>query len=153
MERIDPNNSKAVRYTPMKYLDMLFDLIIDRIIAFTDYFIIAKKVTLSETIIFSLIVTRAFWLALVDVVQPYETIFSNQVWLYIYSIAAILHFVAYFLTTKFRGIAVCIHSFILCFLLSVAVYGQVRSFAIPSLSVLVISGIFIAVRLLRSNGQ
>ena len=48
----------------MKYLERLFDIILDRIVIFTDYFIIHKKITLSETFLFVFSICWAIWLGL-----------------------------------------------------------------------------------------
>jgi len=137
--------------TTMKYLERLFDTIIDRIVLFTDYFIVHKKITLSETFLFVFNLCWAIWLGLFASESTYNRIWTSGVWSIIFSITSLAHFVTFFYSPKLRSFAVSLHAFVWCFLAILAIHSGTTSTAIPSLWMLSMLSVFVAVRLLREN--
>ena len=137
----------------MKYLERLFDIILDRIVIFTDYFIIHKKITLSETFLFVFSICWAIWLGLFSAQSTYNRVWTSGVWSIIFSVTSLSHFVTFFLTPKARAFTVSLHAFVWCFLAILAMHSGTTSTAIPSLWMLSMLSVFVAVRLFRENAD
>ena len=140
-------------YTTMKYLERLFDTLIDRIVIFTDYFIVHKKITLSETFLFVFSICWAIWLALFAAESTYNRIWTSGVWSIIFSVTSLAHFATFFYSPKARAFTVSLHAFVWCFLAILAMHSGTTSTAIPSLWMLSMLCVFVAVRLFHENAD
>jgi len=138
-------------YKTMRYVERIFNAMLDRIILFTDYYILKKKITLSESFIFAFSMVWALWLAIFEAESTYNRIWTSLTWSIIFAVISISHFVSFFFTPKLRGFAVSLHAFIWCMLAMLAIYSGTTSLAFPSLAMLSMLSVFVAVRLLKER--
>lgn len=131
--------------------ESFIDLLIDRIIQFTDYFIVIQKITLSETALFAFAVARFLWILIFGVADDaYDPVFGATVWSIIFGILVIAHFISFFSKRlMIRFYIMCTHAFIWCFLTILAAWSTTKVPVVPHLSVLAGLSIFIAVRIHR----
>ncbi len=135
----------------MTYFERLFDLFIDRLILITDYFVLTKKITLTEMLIFWLSVTRAIWSVFVEVDSPYNMVMSNMAWMWVYLAVSVIHTFTFFRTTQARAYAVCLQAVVWCTLGWLAAASASPSFALPTAVVFAMGSAFVAVRLFREK--
>lgn len=136
---------------PMTYFERLFDIFLDRLIIISDYFILTKKISLTEMAIWWLSVSRTIWLMFVEVESPYNMMMENGTWLWIYLTTTAIHTVTFFLTQKARAFAVCLQGFVWCMLGWLAVMSHSRSFTLPTVIVLTLASVAVAVKLFRDK--
>jgi len=136
---------------PMNYFERLFDLFIDRLILITDYFVLTKKITLTEMLIWWLSLTRAIWMLFVEVESPYNMVMSNTMWMWIYLGVSAIHASTFFWTQKARAFAVCLQAFVWCMLAWLAGMSGSHSFALPTMVPMTLGSVFVAVRLFRDK--
>lgn len=135
----------------MNALERFVDTIIDRIISFTDYFIVKQHITLSETLLFSMSVIRGFWFVIfgVNMIQG-QPIVNHDIWAYVFVLLSVAHFISFFCSTLiYRIIVACLTAFVWAFLGSLLTYTTVSSPAVPTFWAFSMLSIFIAVRLVR----
>lgn len=135
----------------MNYFERLFDLFLDRLLLITDYFILTKRVSLTEMLIWWLSLTRAIWTLFVDVESPYNMMMSNTVWMWIYIIVTVAHIAAFTMTHKIRAYAVCLQALVWCMLAWLAAMSHSQSFALPTMITMTLGSVFVAVRLFREE--
>lgn len=133
----------------MKKLNRLIDLLIDRIVMFSDYFIIKKHITLSEAAIFAFSFSRAVWFGIFGVRDvSYDMLWGDYTWFGIYSALTISHFVTFFIENKLpRAVVLFLNAFLWSFLGILAYLSGNQSPAITGLGILSLLCIFIGVRL------
>lgn len=131
--------------------ERMVDLLIDRIIQFTDYFIVVQKITLSEAALFGFSATRFVWIATVGVSHDaYDPVFGTPIWVLVFGVLSLLHLVSFFSAyMMFRFYVMCLHAFVWCFLTLLAAWSGTTVPVVPNLAVITAVSIFIAVRLRR----
>lgn len=131
--------------TTMKYLDF----ILDNIIKISDYFLIEKYITLSESILFFAALTRAIWFSAFGV-QMYSLPSNNDIWIPVFLTVSIVHFATFFLSNLwYRSLALIFHAFIWCLLAILSATHNPQSPAFPTFIILALTAVFIAVRIRR----
>lgn len=138
----------------MTKLNLLFEVTIDGIIAFTDFFIIRKRITLSEGILFMAGAARGFW-PLVFGVAPLATIevLTSTVVIAFFVATTALHLFSFFLTNLlFRIGAIGIASVLWCVLgVLAANSSSIASLAVPTFLIFSGAAAFIVVRLIKDH--
>lgn len=137
---------------PQSVFHKLFDVIIDRIILFSDYFIVKKHVTLSET---TLLVFNLSWLLwfFVGVPEP-EQILSRSLIITTLGFAGTFHFASFFIENRIgRALAAALYAFVWSFLMFVYFYSGEGAPAAPTLFVMMMLSVFICVRLVRERSN
>jgi hypothetical protein len=131
------------------------DAIIERIVAISDYFIFKKRISLSEAALFAFASFRTVWFLIFGVNQAsWDYVFSDAVWITVFATLSLAHLASFFLRTVFfRGAVVFLYAWVWCFLAIIAGLNGTTAPAIPTLSVLTLLSIFIAVRLFREKAN
>lgn len=135
----------------MGYFERLFDLFIDRLILITDYFILSKRLSLTEMMIWWVALLRGVWSIFVDVESPYNLVLSNAAWMWVYLTVIIIHTATFFRSMQARAYAMCLHAVVWCTLGWLAAVSASPSFALPTAVVFAIGSAFVAVRLFREK--
>lgn len=131
--------------------DKFIDVIIDRIITFTDYFIVRKHVTLSEGALFAFSLSWTLWFIFMGVYIS-EMALSRAIWVTLFGMGTALHFASFFFKNiRGRAVVVCLYAFVWCFLTFLSLYTVSVAPAVPTLAVFTLLSIFIAVRLFRED--
>lgn len=135
----------------IRILERIIDSLIDRIIIFTDYFIVKQHITLSETVLFAMSVIRTIWFGIFGVKMiEGQALVNHEAWFYVFFAAMLAHFVSFFFTNLiYRIIALVGVAFIWCFLGSLLLFAAVESPAVPTFLAFSALSVFIAVRLVR----
>lgn len=130
-------------------LNKIIDLILDRIMTFSDYYLVKKHVTLSESAIFLLSLTRAIWFSIFGVRDIYyDMLWSDGIWVIIYTTITLLHFGTFFVENLMpRAMVLFINAFVWLFLAVLAISFGNRSPVITTAIILSLLCIFIGVRL------
>lgn len=137
---------------PNKGLFRYVDLVVDRIIMFTDYFIITRHVTLSETTLFSLGVVRGVWQFIFGTGDMYGvTIIQTPYIAAMFCIVAALHIASFFISSKFRVAMVFAYGFLWAFLGILYAFTVFPSVAVPKFFILALLAVFIGYRLLKDD--
>ncbi len=135
----------------MSYFERLFDLFIDRLILITDYFILSKRLSLTEMMIWWVALLRGVWSVFVEVDSPYNMVMSNMAWMWVYLAVSVIHTFTFFRTTRERAYAVCLQAVVWCTLGWLAAVSASPSFALPTAVVFAMGSAFVAVRLFREK--
>lgn len=131
--------------------ERFMDSLIDGIIAFTDYFIVKKRVTLSETAIFMFSLTWTMWF-LFRGVYVSEMALARSVWITLFAMTTTAHFFSFFFDNIIgRAYVACSYAVIWCFLTFLSAYTGSVAPAVPTLAVFTFLSVFIAVRLFRER--
>jgi hypothetical protein len=134
-----------------RQFDRFMESLIDGIIAFTDYFIIKKHVTLSETAIFVFSFTWTLWFIFMGVYVS-EMALSRAVWVTLFAMTTLAHFISFFFENiSARAYVACTYAVIWCFLTFLSAYTGSVAPAVPTLAVMTFLSVFIAVRLFRER--
>lgn len=129
--------------------ERVVDSLIDGILAFTDYFVTQKRVTLSETALFLFTFSWSVWF-LFKGVYVSEMALGRSAWTAIFLMSAVAHFLAFLMEgTLCRAIVVSLYALIFCFLTLLSYYTGSTAPAAPTLAVETFLSVFIAVRLFR----
>lgn len=137
--------------TLSRSFERLMESLIDGIIAFTDYFIIRKHVTLSETAIFAFSLTWTIWFMFMGVYVS-EMALSRSVWVTLFAMTTLAHFISFFFDNiTGRAYVACSYAVIWCFLTFLSAYTGSVAPAVPTLAVFTFLAVFIAVRLFRER--
>lgn len=133
--------------------ERVVDSVIDGILAFTDYFVLRKRVTLSETTLFLFCLSWAIWF-LFEGVYVADMALARSVWVTIFLMMSIAHLLAFVSDgIKARAWVVSLEATVLCFLALLTLYTGSIAPAVPTLAVMTFLGVFIAVRLFRGSTQ
>jgi hypothetical protein len=134
-------------------LKRILDEIIERIVAISDYFIFKKHISLSEGALFAFAAFRTIWFLIFGVNQAsFDYLFSDAIWITVFAGLSLAHLASFFLRAVFcRGVVVFLYAWVWCFLTIIAGLNGTTAPAIPTLSVLTLLSIFIAVRLFREK--
>lgn len=125
--------------------------LIDGIIAFTDYFILRKRVTLSETTVFIFSLSWTLWFIFMGVYVS-EMALTRSVWVTLFSMTTTAHFLSFFFENIIgRAYVACAYAVIWCFLTFLSAYTGSIAPAVPTLAVMTFLSVFIAVRLFRER--
>lgn len=131
----------------------LFAALLDTIEAFNDYFILKKRVTLSETSLFLFSLSWAVWFALVGVYVS-EMAMSRAAWATVFIATTVIHLATFFFQNiTGRAFIVSIYAVMWCFLTLLSAYTGSTAPAAPTLFVLTFLAVFVAVRLFRERGH
>lgn len=129
----------------------LFEALLDTIEAFSDYFIFQKRVTLSEACLFWFSFAWTLWFICVGVYVS-DSVMSRAAWTTVFMTSTTAHFFAFFAKgTKPRAYVISGYAVIWCFLTLLSLYTGSTAPAAPSLGVLTIMGVAVAVRLFREG--
>lgn len=136
-------------------INRMVEFIIDRIVAFTDYFVVTKHVTLSETALFCLSLLLSAWIGVFGLgTTSLEVVGSAGVWFGVFFFLSLFHFATFLAESRlWRTVAVCLHAMVWCFVAVLSILDGARSASLPGLIVLVFTSTFIAVRLYRDKMQ
>lgn len=127
------------------------EALIDGIIAFTDYFIIKKHVTLSETATFAFSLSWTLWFIFRGVYMS-ELALSRSVWITLFAMTTLAHFISFLFDNIIgRAYVACSYAVIWCFLTFLSAYSGLVAPAVPTLAVFTFLSVFIAVRLFRER--
>lgn len=127
----------------------LIENLLDTIVAFSDYFVIRKRVTLSETTLFFFSFSWAVWF-LAEGVYVAEMALARSAWVTIFLMMTVAHFCTFlFDGIKARAYVVSLEATVFCFLALLTAYTGSITPAFPTLAVLTFLSVFIAVRLFR----
>lgn len=138
---------RFTRYAAEKFVDM----IVGRIILFTDYFILQKHVSLSEASLFIFCCTWALWLMAADVTLS-AGIIGRYTWIFIFSVLAVAHFTAFLIgNVGSRACIAALYAAVWLFLAIITIHARLPAPAAPTLLVLSLMSIFISVRLFREH--
>jgi hypothetical protein len=131
--------------------ELFFEAIIDGILAFTDYFVVRKHITLSEATLFALAATRAFWFTLFGVnIGPSPGPLAHEAWTPFFWLLTLAHFATFFMSDLIYRIGVlCAYAVIWCFLAMLVAVTTYTSPALPTFMTFSFLSVFIAVRLIR----
>lgn len=136
----------------LQTLDKLVDLMIGRIVAFSDYFILEKRVTLSETTVFALSLTWLLWFVFGGTFYETDTPLSRLTWVLVFATTTVTHFTGFFFKTVIaRAYVMCFHAFVWGFLCILALQTLSSPPAFPTLFVFTILSSMLAVRLFREG--
>ena len=129
----------------------IVDMLIDRIILFTDYFIVTKHITLSESGLFFLSVARAIWFSMFGVnLGPAGGPLNHEAWTPIFWLVSLFHFAGFFSSNLIYRISVlCLYGFMWCFLGLLVLQTTVTSPAVPTFLIFSLMSVFIAIRLIK----
>jgi hypothetical protein len=131
--------------------ERFMESLVDGIIAFTDYFIIRKHVTLSETSIFVFSLSWTLWFIFMGVYVS-EMALARSVWVTLFAMTTVAHFISFFFDNILgRAYVVCAYAIIWCFLTFLSLYTGSVAPAVPTLAVFTFLSVFIAVRLFREG--
>lgn len=137
----------------MRQVETLFEAVIDGIIAFTDYFIIRRHITLSEGILFALLTVRAVWFTIFGIDMGSITtpgLLTHEAWTPLFWLLVIFHFIGFFQTNLlYRIIVVGLYAILWCFLGLLVAFSQYTSPALPTFMTFSLLSVFITVRLIR----
>lgn len=133
-------------------LEKILDVILERIIAFSDYFIVAKHITLSETTLFAFVFSRGVWGTIFGIHMVADNpMLSSQGWTLVFLVLGIAHFISFFLSGfRIRIITLCAYGFVWCFL-ALLVAMTSYSMAIPTFLILAFLSAFLVVRLIKES--
>lgn len=133
------------------FVETVMDLIIDRILQFTDYFIVVQKITLSESMLFSLAAFRFIWVSYFGVSnENYDPVFGTFFWSLIFGALTTAHFLSFFskkLTSRYYVLVA--HSLVWCFITILAAWSGTIAPVVPTLAIITLTSIFITVRIYR----
>jgi hypothetical protein len=139
--------------TLKRAIDSLMETLIDRIVLFTDYFIVQKHITLSETAMFAFSLSWTLWFVFVGVYVS-EMALSRAIWATLFAMTTIAHFCSFFFKDIVgRAFVACAYAFVWCFLTLLSAYTGSVAPAVPTLFVFTFLSVFIAVRLFRERQQ
>jgi hypothetical protein len=139
---------QLTRYAAERFVDM----VIDRIIGFTDYFILTKHITLSETSLFSFSATWFLWICFAPGTSPEAALMSRASWATLFGIMTLSHFVTFFFADIMgRAMVSCVYACVWAFLFILTILAGSTAPAAPTLLVLTGMSVFIAVRLFRER--
>lgn len=142
-----------VAMTLKKGIEDVFNALLDTIEAFNDYFILQKRVTLSETALFMFSLSWAVWFIFVGVYVS-DMALSRAAWATVFSMSAIAHLGSFIFKDIFaRAIIISVYAFTWCFLTLLSAYTQSTAPAVPTLFVFTFLSVFVAVRLFRERQQ
>jgi hypothetical protein len=132
-------------------MDGLMNAIIDGIVAFTDYFVIKKHITLSETAMFAFSLSWTLWFIFVGVYVS-EMALSRAVWATMFAASTTVHFFSFFFKDiVYRAFVASAYAVIWCFLTLLSAYTGSIAPAVPTLFVFTFLSVFVAVRLFRER--
>jgi hypothetical protein len=133
--------------------EILVDLIVDRIVIFTDYFIVKKHVTLSETTLLCFSLAWSLWFIFRGTYVA-EVTLGQEAWAVLFTVMATAHVVSFFFKNLLgrAAIATC-YAVVWCFMTFFSFYTGSTVPAVPTLSVITFLSVFIAVRLFRDWKQ
>lgn len=130
--------------------ELFFEVIIDGILAFTDYFIVKKHIKLSEAALFALMLLRSVWFTVFGVnIGPATAPLSHEAWLPVFWLLTIAHLASFFIERLTFRIGVLIaYAIVWCFLAILVLLTAHTSPALPTFAVFSFVSGFIAVRLI-----
>lgn len=131
-------------------IEKFIELVFSRLEAFTDYYLVTRHITLSETSLFIFSITWLLW----TVVFPIQdaSLISRPVWPYIFGSVVFVHFFSFFLADVFvRVIVSYIYAVLWCSLLLLVLYIGVAAPVAPMLLVLTLMSVVIGFRLSRER--
>lgn len=125
--------------------------IVDAIVLFTDYFILQKKVTLSETTMFLFSFGWLLWFIFQGVYVS-ETALARSLWVTLFAMTTLAHLISFFFDNIIgRAYVACAYAVVWCFLTFLTAYTGSIAPAVPTLAVFTFLAVFIAVRLFRER--
>jgi hypothetical protein len=134
-----------------RQFERLMESLIDGIIAFTDFFVIKQRITLSETGVFAFSLSWTLWFIFVGVYVS-EAALTRSVWVTLFTATTVVHLLSFFLGSVItRAYIVSAYAGIWFFLTVLSAYTGSVAPAAPTLAVLTLWSIFIAVRLFREG--
>jgi len=134
-------------------VEIFFEVMIDTIIAFTDHFIVAKHITLSEATVFCLAFGRAVWFTIFGVnIGAMSQPMTNEMWLPFFWLLTIAHVGAFFVEDKiYRIIVLCTHALVWCFLALLVAITSHGSSSVPTFLTFSLLSVIMAVRLIKDR--
>lgn len=131
----------------------IIDVLIDRIIAFSDYFIIKEHLSLSEGFLFGLCAIRGFWPLLIGSASLYDNRFiATPIIAAVIAALSVGHLIALFFSAiKIRIAVICMYGFVWGFLGILFAMTNPSSISVPIFAVNALLSAFIAVRLIRER--
>jgi hypothetical protein len=132
-------------------LNGLFTALLDTIEAFSDYFILKKRVTLSETSLFMFSLAWTVWFVFVGVYVS-EMAMSRAAWATVFALATISHLISFFIKDIIvRAFVVSTYAVTWFFLMLLSAYTGSIAPAVPTLLVCTYLAVFVSVRLFRER--
>lgn len=134
-------------------IESLCTAIIDGIIAFTDHFIVRKRITLSEGALFLIGAARGFWPLLFGYsALTISEILTSPVVTGLFAAITVLHLFSFFIGNLwFRIAAMAMSSTLWCVLGMLVAQSSFASLAVPSFMIFTIAGAFIVIRLIKDQ--
>lgn len=135
-----------------RQFERLMDTVINGIVAFSDYFVLQKKVTLSETTMFMFSFSWLVWFIFSAHVS--EQALAQSVWITLFTMTTLAHLISFFCGSIIaRAYVACAYAVVWCFLTLLSAYTSSVAPAVPTLAVFTFAAVFIAVRLFREQQQ
>jgi hypothetical protein len=136
------------------FFERIIEAVVRHIVAFTDYFVTPKQITLSEATVFASSTVWLFWFVLGGGFTPGDTPLTRLSWVLIFAATTVTHFTAFFFKrTLARAYVMCFHAFVWGFLCILALQAHSSPPAFPTLFVFTALSTAIAIRLFRENKQ
>ena len=129
----------------------LFTALLDTIEAFSDYFILKKRATLSETSLFMFSAAWSFWFMFVGVYVS-EQAMSRAGWTTVFAVTTVSHLISFFIKDiLIRAFVVAAYAVTWFFLMLLSAYTGSIAPAAPTLLVCSFVAVFVSVRLFRER--
>jgi CHASE2 domain-containing sensor protein len=136
------------------FLDRIINAIVEHIVAFTDYFVTPKQITLSEATIFASSMAWLVWFVFGGTFHHEDTPLTRLSWVLIFAATSVTHFTAFFFKRVLaRAYVMCFHAFVWGFLCILALQSKSSPPAFPTLFVFTALSTAIAIRLFRESKQ
>jgi hypothetical protein len=134
--------------------ERVIEAVVRHIVAFTDYFVTPKQITLSEATVFATSAVWLFWFVFGGSFYQFDTVLNRLSWVLIFAATTVTHFTAFFFNRMLaRAYVMCFHAFVWGFLCILALQAHSSPPAFPTLFVLTCLSSAIAVRLFRESSQ
>lgn len=129
-------------------INKVLDFILDRILAFTDYFIVAKYVSLSEGALLAFAYLRSLWYVIFGYHSDFNSFLPGYAWTTIFVVLSVFHTATFFaINTRYRRWALIGHAHVYCVLGALAVFDRISTPEIPGYIVLTFLSLFLYIRL------
>ena len=146
--------SEDVETRPVFLFDRIIEAVVRHIVAFTDYFVTPKQITLSEATIFASSTVWLLWFTFGGSFYALDTPLTRLSWTLIFTATTVTHFTAFFFRRVLaRAYVMCFHAVVWAFLCILALQAASSPPAFPTLFVLACLSSAIAVRLFRESKQ
>lgn len=145
--------SAITHENPQGFFSKILELVIDRILAFTDYFLVERRVTLSETTLFLFAVSWTVWFIFKNV-AGLDAVLGKALLVSALGFMSTAHFFSFFFKDLLgRAIVACGYAFLYSFLMFVGIHAGDGAPSTPTLFVFMTLSVFIAVRLFRERQE